>query len=40
MVVKLVYEIIELSVTNMKVIVCYYIRRKYQAYLPHRKNMI
>ena len=37
MVVKLMRGIITYTVTNMKAIVCYYIRRNHGAYLAHRK---
>ncbi len=40
MVVKLMHGILSYTVTNMKAIVCYHIRRNHQAYLSHRKTML
>ncbi len=40
MVVKLMHGIITYTVTNMKVIVCYHIRRNHSAYLAHRKTTL
>ncbi len=40
MVVKLIHGIITYTVTNMKVIVCYHIRRNHCAYLAHGKTTL
>lgn len=40
MVVKLMHGIVTFAVTNMKVIVCYHLRRNQSAYLSHRKTML
>ena len=40
MIVKLIHGIITYTVTNMKVIVCYHIRRNHCAYLAHGKTTL
>ena len=40
MAVKLMHGIITYTVTNMKAIVCYHIRRSHCAYLAHRKTTL